>query len=105
MEDAIQAVKLSMEHRKNIYLVCKEAINNAVKYSCGHVITIAGRFVDQKLIFCVEDNGKGFPVNNVVKGNGLKNMQERANESKMQLSIKSTEGQGTTVLVTYPITQ
>jgi signal transduction histidine kinase len=33
VSEKIEKVKLTMGNRRNIYLICKEAINNAVKYS------------------------------------------------------------------------
>jgi two-component sensor histidine kinase len=63
---------LPLEHRKNIYLIFKEAINNAVKYAAPqHInasLTINGRLIQLK----VTDDGIGFDPDQVIKGNGLK---------------------------------
>ena len=62
---------LPVESRRNIYLFCKEAINNAVKYSNGTWLDLTIKEVDDKLEFSVSDNGKGFDADNVKHGNGL----------------------------------
>jgi len=71
----LQEHNLPVESRRNIYLFCKEAINNAVKYSQGTLLELNVKETGDKLEFSVADNGKGFDAVTVRRGNGLENMQ------------------------------
>jgi signal transduction histidine kinase len=101
----LQTVKLPMNQRKNIYLIAKEAINNAVKYSNATMLGITVQQVNGIFILEIADNGKGFDVQSVKKGNGLMNMEERAAEISAELQIKSSHGNGTTVSIFHKIPQ
>ena len=94
MPPKIVELSLPMENRRNIYLFCKEAINNAVKYSQGSLLELVIKETDGKLEFSVSDNGKGFDAVMVRRGNGLENMQKRADEigAKLILHSKLNEG-------------
>jgi signal transduction histidine kinase len=105
IETGIKNMKLPVEYRRNVYLICKEAINNAVKYADCSEIVIAGSHTDHQLTFSILDNGKGFDRGKDSHGNGLRNMQERAKESKMQLDIQSGNGKGTSISMKYQVTQ
>ena len=98
-EEKLQGLKLSMEQRKNIYLIIKEAVNNAIKYSeCKHLrITVA--LNDKHLVIDVSDDGIGFSKSSSLKGNGLRNMQSRATDLHGKVNIESTPGNGTTINV------
>lgn len=85
---------LPMESRRNIYLFCKEAINNAVKYSNGTLLDLDIKEIDNKLEFSVSDNGKGFDAVMVRRGNGLENMQKRADEIGARLTLQSKQNEG-----------
>lgn len=106
----LDKASLEMSKRKNVYLIFKEAINNALKYSgCTHLdVTITHSRSQLQMI--ITDNGKGFNMAEIVKrnpgnmgGNGLKNMEMRALEMKGQLNISSAPGQGTTIKLDCPI--
>jgi signal transduction histidine kinase len=111
--DAAKKAHLSMEKRKNFYLIFKEAINNVVKYAACSQCKILVDIKGNKMILMVEDNGIGFNIqnsNNLQEafsisgtGNGLKNMQQRAKEMKGSLQIISSEGAGTTIHLQFPI--
>jgi signal transduction histidine kinase len=98
----VENLNLEMIQRKNLYFIFKEAVNNALKYSgCTklEVQLILENFIFRMLI---RDNGKGFDVNALrdgktksLSGNGLFNMERRANEMKATLSIDSQPGVGT----------
>lgn len=87
--------------RKNLVLVCKEAINNAAKYSCASKIEIQFDMVQGYLIGSINDNGIGFdPL--LIKGNGISNMQKRISELKGVLTIISAKETGTQLQIEIP---
>jgi two-component system, NarL family, sensor histidine kinase UhpB len=100
----LEKVKLTMEQRKNIYLILKEAINNAVKYSGTGKLEMNAAIAHKELILQVTDFGKGFDVGIQKKGNGLDNMQRRAGELKGLLQVHSQAGAGTEVVLKLPFT-
>ncbi len=96
-------LKLPMQHRKNIYLICKEAINNAVKYSKASLLNIHIKVTENNLTIEIKDNGIGFSPNLVKKGNGLINMAIRAKEVNADFSIDGATGIGTKIYLTCKI--
>lgn len=95
---------LPVEKRRNIYMFCKEAINNAVKYSGGTMLELCIKESAGNLEFTVSDNGKGFDAVMVRRGNGLDNMQKRSDEMGAKLSLQSSKEDGTTVSLQINIT-
>ena len=57
-----------------------------------------------KLEFTVSDNGQGFDRGKVRRGNGLDNMQQRADAIGASLSLQSKPDEGTVVLIQLKIT-
>lgn len=98
-------LQLPVESRHNIYLFGKEAINNAVKYSQASLLELSVHHFDHVIEFIINDNGKGFDMATVKKGNGIINMQKRADEAAAILSIQSFPKQGTTISLQFKITQ
>jgi signal transduction histidine kinase len=91
---------LDMFDKKGIYLICKEAINNALKYSNGTKITLEIVVVEQEAQVLISDNGSGFNLQDVT-GNGLQNMRERA--KKLGGSIYFNTQNETTIQLKFPI--
>lgn len=89
--------ELSILDRKAIYLISKEAINNAVKYADCENIYYSVRLTRETLTLSIMDDGKGFNLNQSAQGNGLENMQARAKEIGAALSIQSIPTKGTTI--------
>ncbi|MEQ8810560.1 MAG: tetratricopeptide repeat protein [Imperialibacter sp.] len=58
--DEVKNIELASEKRKNVFLIFKEAINNAAKYSNASkiIINVAGQ--NGNIIFSISDNGNGF---------------------------------------------
>ncbi|HET7896605.1 MAG TPA: histidine kinase, partial [Flavisolibacter sp.] len=77
-DEALEQLELTMQQRKNIYLIYKEAIHNAVKYSGCTEISIAVGQTDELFSLVVQDNGRGFSADQLNGGNGLPNMKKRA---------------------------
>ncbi|HYV90389.1 MAG TPA: tetratricopeptide repeat protein [Chitinophagales bacterium] len=99
----IKSMILPMAHRKNLYLICKEAINNCVKYSGCSSLEINFKNEKKSLIAEIRDNGKGFDVSKDSSGNGLHSMRSRANDLHADLLIDSGANSGTLVKIVMPI--
>lgn len=97
-------IRLNAETRKNLFLIFKEALNNAAKYSAGNEVRVTLTLVNNTLTLLVTDNGKGFEEATIKAGNGLRNMESRAREMHARLQRKSIPEQGTEVSVEIPLT-
>ena len=100
--DDVQKLVLLMEIRKNIYLIFKEALNNAFKYTSATHITIVMSKQENQLVLTLKDDGTGFDPGYEKKGNGLINMHKRAAQIGGILTIKSSKGTGTEILFNCP---
>jgi len=94
-ESEVNTQKLTKEEKRNLFLVCKEAINNSIKYSGATQINVDIKPDGKKIRITIADNGKGFDMETVKKGYGLKNMQYRAGQVKYKTAIRSVLGEGT----------
>jgi signal transduction histidine kinase len=91
-----------------LYRIVQEALTNAVRHSKASRVWI--RVGRKNRIFCcsIEDDGVGFDVRAVQsagkrRGLGLIAMQERLNAIGGTLSIESTRGRGTRLLIQLPV--
>jgi signal transduction histidine kinase len=98
IEPTIRHLRLSMDHRQNLYLIMKEAINNLVKYADAGRANIRACYLRHHLEVEISDDGVGFPAGEMTQGNGIINMQERAAAMGARLDIRSAPGEGTTVV-------
>ena len=96
-DESLNNVKLSMEARRNFFLIFKEAINNLVKYAQATGVSIHLTHNNSLIKLTIQDNGKGFDITKPVNGNGLNNIKRRAKEMKAQLQIKSSPTDGTSI--------
>lgn len=90
--------RMSSQNALNIFRIVQEAIHNAIKHSGADTIDII-IISKQTVSVAVRDNGKGMGDINY-GGNGLVNMQFRAKESGMQLSVTNVLPAGTSILLT-----
>lgn len=93
----IEKTQLDIEQRKNFFLVYKEAINNAAKYSKATNINIRIEKKGKNLAMRIFDDGIGFNTGNDWNGNGLQNMKQRAKDIKGILNITSEPNKGTSI--------
>lgn len=103
LPEGFGSVTLSNEQRRNILLVTKEIVNNAIKYSGATVLSVAATVEDQKVIFKVNDNGRGFDSSQVTSGNGLRNIRHRVEELGGILELQTSPGQGCGYIYKIPL--
>lgn len=97
MPDAAQAMRLGVDVRRDVYLVFKEAVNNAVRHSGCSAVAVVLRVDGPVLWLEVTDNGNGFETSSGGSGNGLASMQRRAARLGASLDVISAPQLGTTV--------
>ncbi len=100
VEKEVQDLLISMESRKNIYLIFKEALNNAFKYSAAKSVDINIHIRNQLISLEIKVDGIGFDTQKASNGNGLRNLYRRAEQMGGKLFIKSSPEAGTAVLLT-----
>jgi two-component sensor histidine kinase len=93
------------EARRNILLIIKEAMHNIAKYSGATHAEIRMSLNGISLLLTIKDNGRGFELNEVKKGNGLLFMRKRAESLKGTLEIHAEVNGGTTIYCKIPITK
>jgi two-component system sensor histidine kinase UhpB len=104
VDDGIEHLALSMEIRRNLYLIIKEAINNLIKYSEASQARVHFMKDKKDISVTVTDNGKGFDVLANTSRNGLKNMKLRASEIGAKINIFSSSEFGSSINLSFHIT-
>lgn len=87
---------LTKPEKRNLLLIAKEVINNAIKYANCNRIELMLIIKAKRKKLLIKDNGDGFDTGVVPAGNGLKNIRHRAEQLKWQLIIESSQ-EGTVV--------
>lgn len=88
------ALALRPDTRRNIYLIFKEAMNNAAKYAECNQVEVSLRLERRKLTLEIKDNGKGFDPASTHYGNGIANMRQRAADINGRLDVQTAPGKG-----------
>jgi signal transduction histidine kinase len=104
VDDDVLEKNLDMQQRRDVFLIFKEAVNNAAKYSGAVAMKIKLLKAFNNIEMEITDNGKGFERAESTLMNGLKNMQARAAAMNAKLEIISGKGKGTSVIVKIPAT-
>lgn len=85
-------VQLTMEQRRNSFLVVKEALHNTVKHARASEADLVVHWRDGLMVE-ISDNGRGFtPASNDGSGNGLRNMRKRIERIGGSFLMNSSAG-------------
>jgi signal transduction histidine kinase len=99
----------SLEER--LYLICREALSNAIRHSGADRLDVSAAVNDDVLMLSIQDNGRGFDVaaraevtgDSPEQGIGLQTMSERAAALGGVCEVQSQSGRGTTVCIRIPL--
>jgi ligand-binding sensor domain-containing protein len=103
-DQQLKQVTLSTQQRKNLYLIFKEAINNAAKHAACSYISVKLYHENNNICLHITDNGKGFTEKQSENGNGQSNMKLRAAAINATINIIAGLGTGTSIQLSLPIT-
>jgi ligand-binding sensor domain-containing protein len=88
---------LTPEQRKNLSLMLKEAVANAVRHSSATEVTVSVTRAGRRVRMTVSDNGQGLPAVPTGSGRGMSTMRARAEALGGRCEIDSSPERGTTV--------
>ncbi|MBU3661930.1 MAG: hypothetical protein FGM41_01870 [Bacteroidetes bacterium] len=99
----VMQAKFLMDTRRDLYLICKESLNNAAKYSECNLVEFLVKKSGKDFEVIIKDNGKGFNAEENIKiGNGLLNMKVRAEQLGGIVNIVSEPNVGTSIRLVLP---
>ena len=89
-----------------IFRTIQEALNNTVKYADAHKVKIELSQSDTRIYVLIQDDGKGFDVNDMEKKNsfGLFGMRERILNFGGEIFLESSADSGTCIEFIIPLT-
>lgn len=104
IEQVADDITLPISYSRNMLMIAKELLNNSLRHSaCTKASVTIVAASDKEVTIVFADNGKGFDSSNPPKGNGLNNMQQRAERLGGVLRLSSAEGSGTTFRLHFKI--
>lgn len=105
VEEAIRGIRLNMNERKNLYLIFKEAVNNAAKYAQCDRVEVRLQRRNGRVELSVTDNGVGFATeitsSIALGGNGVRSMTKRALDINGELTILPRPEGGTRITLRF----
>jgi len=106
----LPSIPLSSETRHDLFLCCREALNNVVKHAGASEVVVRLVFTAPKLVIVIADNGRGMSsgragptAERVFTGHGVENLHQRMERRGGSCSIESPAAGGTTVTLTIDI--
>lgn len=96
---------VSLEQRRNLLLVAREALNNVVKHAGATEVCIRATVNDGTLSLVIEDNGHGFNVGKNRHGLGLESMRKRIENLGGLFTLESRVGAGTKISIGLTMTR
>lgn len=95
--------RIPMDMHRNLIMIFKEALNNALKYADAGAVIILAKMETDYVTLKLQDNGKGFKEDEIIRGQGLINMKSRAARLGGIMEQASVLGKGTTITLWFKI--
>jgi signal transduction histidine kinase len=98
--------RFSEQLELGVYRLVQEALTNVVRHADATEASVTLRLTGEALEVSVADNGKGMRIQpGPARGMGLQGMRERVLLLGGTMSIRSTPGSGTTILIRLPLSE
>ncbi len=85
-----------------VYRIVQESLTNICKHASATEVKINIQ-TETSLMLIIEDNGKGFEINQNTTGFGLQNMSDRALAVGGNLNIQSSLNRGCKIIANFPL--
>lgn len=95
---------LNATFRHEVFMVIKEALNNAVKHSEAEEVRMTIKVIGDRLEIVIENDGPGFDPESIGnEGRGIANMRERIARLKGVFELESSPEKGTKISMRVPL--
>ena len=107
----LKGLELSYDIQINLYRLVQEGLTNVRKHAAAGRATVRMAAAFPSIILRIEDNGRGFEVNERAaaagqeKRMGLRSMQERVTLLNGEMNLQSKPGKGTKVFIKLPFAE
>jgi len=101
----LSGYRLNKQTELNLYRITQEALNNVVKHAGASKIFVQIMLYQTEIIYTFEDNGKGFPMENLntrQSGMGISSIYNRVLAMSGTFDIDSDSGGGTSITIQIP---
>jgi ligand-binding sensor domain-containing protein/signal transduction histidine kinase len=95
----LKKIRLPMEYTRNITMIFKELMNNALKHSQAKNVKLTIHADHEEIVMKLMDDGKGFNCDDNYPGKGMVNTRNRSKRIRSDLQITS-DNKGTTSTLT-----
>ncbi len=95
--------QLSGEQKLMLFRIIQEQTNNISKYAEAGKVLIAVKRKINSIHLLIQDNGRGFDMEQVKRGIGLANIRNRAETFNGSLNIITSPGKGCSIEVMVPL--
>ena len=103
IDSSINWDKVSGTCKINIFRILQESLQNIHKHAQAAHISISFKIVDDKLVTEITDDGKGYEVDKIKSGIGIKNIRKRAEYLGGYVDIQSVSGKGVEIKLFIPM--
>lgn len=104
IDAGFEKIALPSDFSRNLGMIFKEAMTNILKHASAKTTSLTVTFTPyDHITISLKDDGKGFDMNAINKGNGLDNIQLRARRLHADLQIDSVLGEGTSLILKFRI--
>lgn len=87
----------------NCYRIVQELLQNSIKHAEASEILVQLTRTENEMALLVEDNGKGYDPQAIVKGMGTDNLSQRVQFIHGEISVQAVPGQGVSTMVTVSV--
>ena len=102
MPDNLPPLVINGVMRRNVYLIIKEMLHNALKHSKASAVMLDFEITEDDLVVTITDNGVGIKNTRANPDSmGLKNISQRIQTLKGKMDITGTGG--TNITLTIPL--
>lgn len=93
---------LRTEDRQHIFQIAREGLTNVARHARARRVQVRLRYGTSAMKLCISDDGIGLSALPINKGQGLRNIRERARLLDGMLDIDTTPDEGMTLILTVP---